>query len=132
MQNYQFAEVEFEPIKLSDLIGGSNHEIIVSRVFGRIDLSLNKSSIRPKDMIAQSTENSPPASIHVNKRIDEKKAMSKTVSNGNASLNIYNNITALNKNVIVPQGNNFTGSRHSLDKQRGLDYSYDEVLPQIS
>ena len=29
-------------------------------------------------MIAQSTENSPPASIHVNKRIDEKKAMSKT------------------------------------------------------
>ena len=30
----------------------------------------------------------------------------------------------------MPQSNNFLGSRHSLDKAR--DYSYDEVLPQIS
>ena len=61
-------------------------------------------------------EDSPPASIHVNKRIDEKRAMSKTAYNVNqASANIYN-ITALNKNSIVPQNNNFTGSRHSLDK----------------
>ena len=62
-------------------------------------------------------EDSPPASINVNKRIDEKRAMSKTAYNVNqASANIYNNITALNKNSIVPQNNNFTGSRHSLDK----------------
>jgi hypothetical protein len=46
LQNYNFAEVEFEPIKLSDLIGGSNHEIIVTKIFGRIDLSLSKSSMR--------------------------------------------------------------------------------------
>jgi hypothetical protein len=50
-------------------------------VFGRIDLSINNISIKPKDMVVQ--EDSPPASIHVNKRIDEKRAMSKTAYNVN-------------------------------------------------
>lgn len=117
------------------MIGGSNHEIIASKIYGRIDLSLSKISIVPKalkNMLPQQVESSPPATIHVNKRIDEKKSMSKTSSLNQASANIYKNINALNKERVATQNSNFNGSRYSFEKQRGVDYSYDEVLPQIS
>lgn len=90
--------MEFEPIKLSDLIGGSNHEEIVARVYGRFDLGIEKGvsggvQVRTQSRSYQSKNmssfekneeiNYTSGPIHINRKMDEKKNMAMTQTSSN-------------------------------------------------
>ena len=84
MLNFHYAEVEFEPIKLSDLVGGTNHEPIVFKIFGRVDLGVSKTSVQPKPFEQVICDGPEPAEIHISNKIQgERRNMAKTTSHSN-------------------------------------------------
>ena len=53
MLNYRFVQIEFEPIRVCDVIGGSSTELIHCKIYGRIDLAIARNALIQEFDISQ-------------------------------------------------------------------------------